>query len=289
MSFRSVESLKLASSNGNKYIISDCFAVYEHSSSIPTVYQWKDIKTVIENGMSFTIKARNGSTYTLGKDCYPSYSVFFKARAIIAGGKENTKMDYVCSNLIIPSKSLYIEHDIPEVAYIANGRYNTNELWKEFLHIKNKITVKLLWAFAVFIIGILFFQQTSSIELTQDNWWKYALISIGIGVAATLTLYVILFIIFKALYNGKTKADFALGESLTFIVCNYGFAVIEKSVNSICDLIPWDKATSFIETDSMFIIYSDGAAILWLPKRIYSPVVQKKICALLIKAGLTEK
>ncbi|MCL1832639.1 MAG: hypothetical protein FWG45_07015, partial [Oscillospiraceae bacterium] len=82
----------------------------------------------------------------------------------------------------------------------------------------------------------------------------------------------------KMLYRRLLKADPALCEEITFVVCEEGFIAAESALFDFTDIIHWYKAAYFMETNHMYIVFTeDKRAVFWLPKRLFPKEVHQEI------------
>ena len=56
---------------------------------------------------------------------------------------------------------------------------------------------------------------------------------------------------------------------MSFVVCRQGYAACESCVYDGTELVPWDSADYFVESDKMFIFYRGNSAVAYIPKRAF--------------------
>ena len=129
----------------------------------------------------------------------------------------------------------------------------------------------------ILIFGVLHF----TIGVTRDNILYFLPISIAGGGIITLIVYIVCYLNARSKYQAIASSDPSSEELLTFLIARNGFAVCESCIYENQDIIPWNAIDYFIESDKMYILYKNGAAIAYIPKNAFEKKYQSGISDIL--------
>jgi hypothetical protein len=285
LAFESLPGVKIKDPEAKRtYIIADFFSVYagyNHTDgedhSLPDIYNWSDFCSIAETRSSFVFKTAKkdthpGHEFVIPAKLVPDPAVWLRLRAIIEGAiAANSDVEYSYGRRILPPKTLCTGCDVSREAYIATGIYEEAEINNSNVVFLNPYLDKLIWLFGpLAMIGAFVFQMFYFGDIWSTvNLLTYAVIALLFGGVAGITAYLLSAYAAKTLYRRLVKEDPALMEEITFVVCEEGFIATESRLYNFSDIVHWHKATYFMETNHMYIIFSDTKAVFWMPKRLF--------------------
>lgn len=278
MAFESIPGVKVVSRSAEStYIFGDFFAVYTKGDVSPRIYNWQDINSVQETRTDIIITAAE-NVYKISKSYIPDVRKFLAVRAVIEGAiAANPAIEYSYTKRILPSKIYYRNCDTPSNAYTASGVYNEKEISYSNVILLNARMGKFFLVISVLVVIIAFLICHFFIGGTEKNWTYFLPISIFSGVIIAMFVYLVCAITAKYIYASLLRTDPALTQSITFVVCSEGFAAIETCLYNATDLIKWEEAAYFIETNYVYIIFKNKKAVFWLPKRLFNKEDQTQL------------
>ncbi|MCL2019555.1 MAG: YcxB family protein [Oscillospiraceae bacterium] len=278
MAFESLQGIK-AYSHGSEqtFVVGDFFAVYSKNEEIPTIYNWAEVKSIIENRTDFIINV-GGASYDIPKSCIPDERKLLNLRGVLEGAvSTNPSIEYHHQKRILPPKYLYMNGDVSGAPYIVSGVYKEREINFSNVILINTRIGKFLKIFAVLVIITAFLLLHFYYGNTDENWFYFLPVSIFAGGIATMIIYLICAVIANFHYSSLDKIDPALSKEITFTISEEGFSAVESHLYTGGEFIPWNEANYFIETNSVFIVYKNNKAVFWLPKRLFKKEAQKEI------------
>jgi hypothetical protein len=284
MAFESLAGIKIKDPAAKRtYIIADFFSVYEKSRPIPEIYQWSDFSAISETREAFVFGLSHdsgGGVFSLPMELFTDPSARIRVRAIIEGAvAANPEIEYSFGKRILPPKTLCAGCEIPQEAFVATGAYTEGEVNNSNVILRSPGFDKLIWIFApialiaAFIAQAVFFGNMNEVE----SILKYFVIAVFAGAAAGTTAYLLSAYSAKSLYRKILREDPALLEDITFVVCEDGFMASETEVYDFSDIIHWHKAEYFLETNHLFVIYSNEKSVFWLPKRLFPKEIHQEL------------
>lgn len=270
LAFESIPGIKVISRSAEQtYIFGDYFSVYTKGDSFPRIYNWHEISSVQETRADIIITAGE-TAYKISKSFIPDNKKLLAVRAVIEGAiAVNPAISYTYLKRILPAKMYYKNCDTPQNAYTATGVYNEKEISYSNVILLNARLGKTFIIISILIIVISFIFCHFFIGDTMKNWTYFVPISVFSGVIAAMFIYLVCAIIAKYIYASLLKIDPALTQPITFVVCSEGFAAVESCIYNGTDLIKWEEAAYFIETNYVYIIFKNKKAVFWLPKRLF--------------------
>ncbi len=269
MAFRDLKSACAKDDKkGNTYIFGGVFAVYELGVGVPTVYSWDQVKSVSVMRRDITVAAGN-RTFTVSNKMFDSEEDLLRAIAIIECKQKEFNFGYAHEQRMIPMKSLYEERSMGRNVYRGEGLLDEGDTAAAFIMLLNIKLVKLLWLIAILIVLIVMAILHFSIGITRDNFLYFIPISIAAGGITALLVYIITHAIARARFKSLSDGDLASRQPITFVVSHQGFAACESSTYESRDLVPWETADYFIESDKMFILYKGKSPMAYIPKKAF--------------------
>lgn len=255
-------------SSGVTYIIGRVFSVCSFGADCPAVYSWDMVRSVsvMRDGIAVTA---GGETYSVPGRLFSAPDEFLRAVALIECAQRKNRFEYIHDKRILPLKSLYKEFPQGNDAYVGECEIDGNDTANAFISLMNIKLVKLLWLVALLIMLVTFGLLNFFVGVNRDNILYFIPISAACGGIVTLLVYIISHSIAKAKYKRIADCDPAADETITFVVSKYGFAACESSTYEGRDLVPWEDADYFIETDKLFMIYKNGVPIAFIPKKAF--------------------
>ena len=130
--------------------------------------------------------------------------------------------------------------------------------------------MKFLWLVALLITLITFGVLSYTIGLTRDNILYFILISVASGGIFALIVYIITHAAARARVKSFADADLASKEAITYVISKSGFAACESCIYQSRDLVSWEEADYFVESDKMFIIFKGRTPLAFIPKKVFS-------------------
>jgi len=276
MAFESVPGIRVTSkATGQTFIIGDYFAAVENS--VTQIYNWCDIVAVTENEREFEI-VTNTEPYFISKTAVPDIKVQLAIRTIIEGQiAVHPNIAHKYDKRILPIKSLYVNCDPSDDAYIATGAYSEKEINYSNVTLAAANIGKIIWIVFAAVAVLSFITANTFFGRFADNWLKFTAISVFGGGISAMFVYMIHAIVARNIYSRFFRYDASIVQPITFVVCEEGFAAVESDVYTFSDLIQWSQAPYFIETNYMFIIFNDKNTLFWLPKRLFPIETQNKL------------
>ncbi len=255
--------------SGCTYIVGDTFAVYSFGSERPAVYSWDMIISVTDDN-------RKGLTFDMGSKQYRIPMSLFKVRedyfriiAITEGMHRRYSFTYQRGARVLPVKDMYIEAGVGSDSYVGEAHIDENDTAAAFVMMMNIKLVKVLWLIAMLVMLLVFGALHLFVGVTRDNILYFIPISVAVGGILTLIVYLICHAAARSKFTRVAGSDPAVDEPITFVVSPNGFAACESCVYDQQDLIPWSRLDYFVETDKIFIIYKDGNAVTYMPKKAF--------------------
>ena len=253
---------------GSVYIIGETFAVYSFSSERPLIYSW-DMVRLAEVGRGGIVIQTDGRRFALPKALFRAMDEWLRAIDIIECRHREYGFKYAHERRMFPLKSMYIECPPEKDAYIAEGELDENDTANAFIAQLNFKLVKFLWLIAVLIMLVVFGMLHFFIGITRGNLLYFIPISVAAGGIVTLLVYIIFHAVARARYSSLAAGEPAANEKITFVIGRNGFAACESCNYDEQDLVPWNEVDYFVETDKLFVIYKDGAAVAYIPKKAF--------------------
>lgn len=263
-------------STGRTVYVGEVFAVYQFGAELPTIYSWEQISAVDENRGTLVFTAEKQS-YVIEKKSVSGSEDYFRLIAIIECAFAKYGFAYTHQKRVLPLKSNFIEIPYEGSAYLGQTVIDENDIAATYIMLMNYKLVKVLWLVAIMMMLIIFAALHFTIGVTRDNILYFLPISIAGGGIITLIVYLICYLRARSKYQAIASNDPSSDELLTFLVANNGFAVCESCIYENHDLIPWSAIDYFIESDKMYIVYKDGAAIAYIPKNAFDRKYQGSI------------
>ena len=285
MAFENVKGQKVFSGiTGLTFLFADYFTVFPGNNTIPYVYDWSRLESVVENHNGYVFTT-DDNTFILERTAFSSNEEYLSVRAIIEGQIAiHRNIRYKFNKRILPLKYLYENAYIGSDAYIMKGVYCEKDINSCNISLVSTKCGRYIFLLAVVIAGLVFFLLDRILGKTGDNWIYYAPIAIFSGIIVSVVIYLILAIVARRKYTMVAKVDPALSEEITIVVSPDGFAAVESFVYTGQDLIPWREASFFIETHSGFVIIRDNKSVFWLP-RSFIPKMHRALLPILFRHG----
>lgn len=268
MAFCDLKPVKVNSENtGVTYYIGEVFAVYSNEP-LPVIYSWDQIRTVVENRNSITIKTANFDFIIPKKDFF-SKEDYFRAIAIIENSQKKGSFEYDHQRRILPLKSEYIETDPGKDIYSGSCIIDDNDAAATFIMLMNFKLVKVLWLLTIILMLVIFLGLHLMFGITRENLLYFIPISMIGGAILTLIVYLICHAISRRKYTSAASCDPAAEEVISFMISPNGFAACESCIFTGQELIPWSSLDYFVESDKMFVFFKDGATAVFVPKKAF--------------------
>lgn len=281
MAFETVEGQKVFSPmTGTTYIFGDFFAVFRSDFSVPEIYEWKQISAVTETVDHLTLSA-GSNTYKIERAAFNSDDHLLAVRTIIEGQIAlYPDIKYRFNKRILPLKYLY-KNMTPENAYVLQGVYDEKVINSCNVALVIARFGRYIFLLTLGLIALIFIAVSNILGEVKDNWMYYLPLSIFLGVIVSIVAYLIVGIIARHKFNSVKKVDPAAQKEITVVVAPEGFAAVESSVYTGCDLIPWSEANFFIETHMGLVVLRDNKSVFWLPKSFIPKNEQSNIFGLI--------
>lgn len=281
MAFETVEGQKVFSPmTGTTYIFGDFFAVFRSDFSVPEIYEWKQISAVTETVDYITVSS-GSDTYKIERAAFNSDDHLLAVRTIIEGQIAlYPEIKYRFNKRILPLKYLY-KNMTPENAYVLQGVYDEKVINSCNVALVIARFGRYIFLLTIALIALIFIAVANILGEVKDNWMYYLPLSIFIGVIVSIVAYLIVGIAARHKFNSVKKVDPATQKEITVVVAPEGFAAVESSVYTGCDLIPWSEANFFIETHMGLVVLRDNKSVFWLPKSFIPKNEQSNIFGLI--------
>lgn len=255
--------------SGCTYVIGDTFAVYSFGTDRPVVYSWDMIKSVTDDNRKGLCFDMGSMEYRIPMSCFKVREDYFRIIAITEGMHRKHPFTYQHGARVLPIKDTYIEAGTGKECYIGEGHIDENDTAAAFVMMMNIRLVKVLWLVAILVMLLVFGVLHLTVGVTRDNILYFIPISVAVGGILTLIVYLICHAAARSKFTRVAGNDPALDELITYVVSPNGFAACESCVYDQQDLIPWSRLDYFVETDKIFIIYKDGSAVTYMPKKAF--------------------
>lgn len=270
MAFYDLKPVRIFDENsGCTYIIGDTIAIYSFGTDRPVVYSWDMLQGVTDNNRKGLLFDMGTAEYKIPISCFKIRSDYFRMIAIIEGMHRKHSFTYEHGARVLPLKDTYVEATVINDSYVGEGHIEENDAAAAFVMMMNIRLVKVLWLIAVLVMVLVFGVLHVTVGVTKDNILYFIPISVAAGGILTLIVYLICHAAARSKFTRLAGSDPAVDEPITFVISPNGFAACESCVYDQQDLIPWSKLDYFIETDKIFIIYKDGNAVTYVPKKAF--------------------
>lgn len=281
MAFETVEGQKVFSHmTGTTYIFGDYFAVFRSDSAVPEIYEWNQIASVSESVDFLTITS-GSAAYKIERAAFNSDDHLLAVRTIIEGQiAVYPDIKYRFNKRILPLKYLY-KNMTPSNAYVLQGSYDEKVINSCNVALVIARFGRYIFLLTLALIAVIFFITANVLGNVNDNWYYYLPLSIFIGVIVAIVVYLVVGIAARHKFNSVKKVDPAAQKEITVVVAPEGFAAVESSVYTGCDLIPWNEANFFIETHMGLVVLRDNKSVFWLPKSFIPKNQQSNIFGLI--------
>ena len=254
---------------GRTYITGSVFAVYGIVGSVPPlVYSWDMVRMVTVTRKGITVETANKS-FSVTNKMFGDTEEILRAIAIIECRQKEYDFGYQHEKRMFPLKSMYTECSSGKETYTGEGVLDDGETAAAFIMLLNFKLVKFLWLIALLIMLVMFGVLHLAIGITRDNILYFVPISVAAGGIAALLVYMITHAVARAKFKSLADADLATRQNITFVVSRAGFAACESCTYESRDLVPWSEVDYFIESDKMFILYKNNAAVAYIPKKAF--------------------
>ena len=281
MAFGDLKPVKIYDeSTGRTIYIGDVLAVYSFGEELPVIYSWEQVTAVEETRGTLAISACD-ERCVIEKKRFSDSSEYFRALAIIECAQGKYGFAYTHQKRVLPLKSNYIEIPYDGEAYLGQTVIDENDIASTYIMLMNYKLVKVLWLVAVLMMILIFGVLHFTIGVTRDNILYFLPISIAGGGIITLIVYIVCYLNARSKYQAIASSDPSSEELLTFLIARNGFAVCESCIYENQDIIPWNAIDYFIESDKMYILYKNGAAIAYIPKNAFEKKYQSGISDIL--------
>lgn len=268
MAFCDLKPVKINSENtGVTYYIGEVFAVYSNDP-LPVIYSWDQIRTVVENKQSITVKTANFD-YIIPKKDFFCKEDYFRAIAVIESFQKKGGFEYDHQRRILPLKSEYIETDPGKDTYSGSCIIDDNDAAATFIMLMNFKLVKVMWLLAIILMLVIFLGLHLIFGITRENLLYFIPISMIGGAILTLIVYLICHAVARGKYTSAASSDPAAEEEISFVISPIGFAACESCIYDGQELIPWNSLDYFVESDKMFVFFKDGATAVFVPKKAF--------------------
>lgn len=281
MAFETVEGQKVFSHmTGTNYIFGDYFAVFRSDSVSPEIYEWNQISSVTETVDYLTITS-GSDVYKIERAAFNSDDHLLAVRTIIEGQiAVYPDIKYRFNKRILPLKYLY-KNMTPENAYVLQGVYEEKVINSCNVALVIARFGRYIFILTLALIALIFLVVSNVLGEVKDNWMYYLPLSIFLGIIVSIVAYLIVGIAARHKFNSVRKVDPATQKEITVVVAPEGFAAVESSVYTGCDLIPWSEANFFIETHMGLVVLRDNKSVFWLPKSFIPKNQQSNIFGLI--------
>ncbi len=269
MAFSDLKPIKVGNnSSGDMYIIGGVFAVYTIGSQVPVVYSW-DMAKLVNATRKELIYDFGDSEYRIPYKMFNTGEDALTAIAITECMQKEYGFHYQHDKRLFPLKSMYRECPPGKDFYTGEGVLDEGETAAAFIMLLNFRLMKFLWLVALLITLVTFGILQFTVGLTRDNILYLVPISIAAGAITSLIINIIAHAIARGRFKSLADADIASKEPITFVISKNGFAACESCVYQGRDLVPWNEADYFVESDKMFIIYKNNSPVAYIPKRAF--------------------
>lgn len=281
MAFETVEGQRVFSPmTGTTYIFGDYFAVFRSDYAVPEIYEWKQISGVTETLDYLTITS-GSVTYKIERAAFNSEDHLLAVRTIIEGQIAlYPEIKYRFNKRILPLKYLY-KNVTPENAYVLQGVYDEKVINSCNVALVIARFGRYIFVLTLALIALIFIAVANVMGEVKDNWMYYLPLSIFLGIIVSIVAYLIIGIAARHKFNSVKKVDPATQKEITVVVAPEGFAAVESSLYTGCDLIPWSEANFFIETHMGLVVLRDNKSVFWLPKSFIPKDQQSNIFGLI--------
>ncbi|MCM1165578.1 MAG: YcxB family protein [Lachnospiraceae bacterium] len=269
MAFSDLKPVSVSDDDGGRtYIIGSVFAVYGVGSEPPLVYSWNMVRQVTVTRKGFTVETA-GKSFSFANKSFGDIEEVLRAIAIIECRQKEYGFGYQHEKRMFPLKSQYMECSPGKETYIGEGMLDDGETAAAFIMLLNFKLVKFLWLVALLIMFVTLGILHIMIGITRDNILYFLPISLAAGGIASLLVHIITHAVARAKFKRLADADPATRQPITFVVSRAGFAACESCTYESRDLVPWSELDYFIESDKMFILYKNNAAVAYIPKKAF--------------------
>lgn len=281
MAFESVEGQKVFSPmTGTTYIFGDYLAVFRSDAAYPEIYEWNQISSVTETVDYLTITS-GSVTYKIERAAFNSDDHLLAVRTIIEGQIAlYPEIKYRFNKRILPLKYLY-KNMTPSNAYVLQGVYEEKVINSCNVALVIARFGRYIFLLTIVLIVLIFLAVSNVLGNVKDNWYYYLPLSIFLGIIVSIVAYLVVGIAARHKFNSVRKVDPATQKEITVVVAPEGFAAVESSVYTGCDLIPWSEANFFIETHMGLVVLRDNKSVFWLPKSFIPKNEQSNIFGLI--------
>ncbi|MCH5204818.1 MAG: hypothetical protein J1F03_08705 [Oscillospiraceae bacterium] len=256
---------------GATYVIGEVIAAYNIGSPLPTVYSWDMVKSVSITRREMIFSFLGSKTnISFSNKMFRSSEEALRAIAIIECQSKANNFTYLHEKRLFPLKSLYRECFPGKESYVGEGMLDEADTAAALLALLNFRLMKFLWLVALLITLITFGVLSYTIGLTRDNILYFILISVASGGIFALIVYMITHAAARARVKSFADADLASKEAITYVISKSGFAACESCIYQSRDLVSWEEADYFVESDKMFIIFKGRTPLAFIPKKVFS-------------------
>ena len=284
MAFRNIKGIKVgsdglsgSSKQKNTFIIGDYLGVFNGEGELSAIYQWDDVTSISKYGNNFSISVAK-ETFKIQPKDFKSGEEFLLCKAIIEGAVGDYGIPYRHGEDALPPKFLYTQLDFPKDSIVVTSHLDEGEISSSYLAIVNNKIFHVLWGIAGFSMIVVFFLLINIFGGDEPMKFLYYFpISVASGIIIGLIIYLFQFAIAKSKFKSIAKRDLSFQKPVTYGVSRLGFSEIEDFIYSSYNMITWDKADYFIETDRLFIVVRKNSGILRLPKRLFDKRGNEKI------------
>lgn len=278
MSFDSLKGEKIhVSQSGNVFLAGDYFSVFSNDSEIPRIYEWSEIRSYTESQTGITLVTDDGDSYTLPRAAFADSRQLIRFRTIAEGQISGSKCRV--SHRILPPKYNYRSVDIPSQSFSGYCVYNEKDISSGSVANMHSRVARFIFLFGGLTFVAVFLLLTFFRGDLSKNWFFYLPISFFSGIGVGVAMYLITSVIARLRFAEFVKHDVSALEESVIVVAHAGFAVVEKSVYTGMELIPWNQADYFFETKSTIVIICRDKSACWIPKRIFPKNVQSDVSA----------
>lgn len=281
MAFETVEGQKVFSPmTGTTYIFGDYFTVFRSDFAVPEIYEWKQISAVNET-LDYLAVSSGSVTYKIERAAFNSEDHLLAVRTIIEGQIAlYPEIKYRFNKRILPLKYLY-KNMTTENAYVLQGMYDEKVINSCNVALVIARFGRYIFVLTLALIALIFIAVANIMGEVKDNWIYYLPLSIFLGIIVSIVTYLIIGIAARHKFNSIKRVDPATQKEITVVVAPEGFAAVESSVYTGCDLIPWSEANFFIETHMGLVVLRDNKSVFWLPKSFIPKDQQSNIFGLI--------
>lgn len=255
---------------GTTYVIGDVFAIYTFGSQYPVIYSWDMLKSVsvTRKDMTFSFVGAK-KVFSISNRFFNSAEDVLRAIAIIEHRQKNYGFEYQHERRIFPLKSMYYEISPGKDSYVGEGMLDEADTAAALIVLLDFKLMKFLWLMALLVMLVMFGILNYALGITRENIVYIALISLVTGGIFALIINFVTHAIARARVKSFSGADLAAKENITFVISRAGFAACESCVYQNHDLVPWDAADYFVESDKMFIIFKGKTPLAYIPKKAF--------------------